>query len=276
MYTLDEATAITLVRKNFDEQKLNDSDMTDLDDIDSNEFEEILAKNLPEAINAVHAMAPLSLLDGERLDEAELSTAKIDSYGVLSFGVKKDILRLIAFQAADSPYVISEAVSEYSAEGRMQLNPYTRGTSDRPRLVLLQGKAEDCDWETESSETTQTTTDETSESTGLESEDSSGTSGQESSGTTTSEPAATRFRYYSLDSDVYTNKAQAIKRFEYIPTYRYADDISSYKVADNVIENVIDQLTGMMLVTYNNSEKATYFFTKAGFGQTSSTTAEQN
>ena len=273
MYTLDEATAITLVRKNFDEQKLNDSDMTDLDDIDSNEFEEILAKNLPEAINAVHAMAPLSLLDGERLDEAELSTAKIDSYGVLSFGVKKDILRLIAFQAADSPYVISEAVSEYSAEGRMQLNPYTRGTSDRPRLVLLQGKAEDYDWKTESSETT---TAETSESTGQESEDSSGTSGQESSGIITSEPAATRFRYYSLDSDVYTNKAQAIKRFEYIPTYRYADDTTSYKVADNVIENVIDQLTGMMLVTYNNSEKATYFFTKAGFGPTSSTTAEQN
>lgn len=243
MYTLDKATAITLVRKNFDEQKLNDSDMTDLDDIDSNEFEEILVKNLPEAINAVHAMAPLSLLDGERLDEAELSTAEIDSYGVLSFGVKKDILRLIAFQAADSPYVISEAVSEYSAEGRMQLNPYTRGTSDRPRLVLLQGKAEDYKW-----------------------------TGTSSTGST----PLSRFRYYSLDSDAYPIKVQAIKRFEYIPTYRYADGTTSYKVADNVIENVIDQLTGMMLVTYNNSEKATYFFTKAGFGPTSSTTAEQN
>ena len=53
------------------------------------------------------------------------------------------MLRLIAFKASDSPYVVCDPVPEYSAEGRMQLNPYTRGTSDRPRLVLLQGKVED-------------------------------------------------------------------------------------------------------------------------------------
>ncbi len=261
MYSLTKDMAILLVRKNFDEQKLNDSDMVDTDDIDSNEFEEILVKNLPEAINAVHSMAPLSLLDGKCLTDSELKSVEIED-GVLSFKVEKEILRLIAFQAADSSYVISDAVSEYSAEGRMQLNPYTRGTSDRPRLVLLQGKAGNA-------------LKAATESSGSANAESSETA------TTTSEITSSYFRYYSLDTDTaYSSgqEAQAIKRFEYIPTYRYdKSGTSSYEVADNVIENVISQLTAMMLVIYNNTEKAAYFFTQAGFGQTSpSETSEQN
>lgn len=221
MYLLGKDEAILLVRKNLDEQKVNDSDMIDFDDVDSNEFEDILAKNLPEAINAVHTATPVSLLDGEHLTEAESSGASI-SAGVLSFSTKKEILKLIAFKAADSPYVVSDPVPEYSAEGRMQLNPYTRGTSDRPRLVLLQGKAED---------------------------------------------HLSSFRYYSIEHS-FAAPEQAIERFEYIPMYHYKKDGSdSYRVAENVVENVINYLTAMMLVTYNSSDKAAYFFTKAGFGQ---------
>lgn len=221
MYLLTKDEAILLVRKNLDEQRVNDSDMLDVDDLDSNEFEEVLEKNLPEAINSVHTAAPVTILEGEMLDADEISGASI-SADVLSFGTKQEMLRLIAFKASDSPYVVCDPVPEYSAEGRMQLNPYTRGTSDRPRLVLLQGKVEDY---------------------------------------------LSSFKYYSLDRS-YPSAAQAIERFEYIPRYRYKKDGSgSYRVSENVIENIIDQLTGMMLVTYNNTDKATYFFTKAGFGQ---------
>lgn len=218
MYLLEKDKAILLVRKNFDEQKINDSDMMDMDDLDSNEFEEILAKNLPEAINAVHAASPLNVLDGEKLSEDELESVQIMG-DVLGFGTKKEVLRLIAFKAADSPYVVTDPIPEYSAEGRMQLNPYTRGTSDRPRLVLLQGKVED---------------------------------------------KLSSFRYYSLES-FFENPAEAIERFEYLPTYYFKEGVDSYRVAENVIENIINYLTAMMLVTYNNIEKANYFFAKAGF-----------
>ena len=221
MYLLTKDEAILLVRKNLDEQRVNDSDMLDVDDLDSNEFEEILEKNLPEAINSVHTAAPVTILDGETLDADEISGASI-SAGVLSFGTRQEMLRLIAFKASDSPYVVCDPVPEYSAEGRMQLNPYTRGTSDRPRLVLLQGKVEDY---------------------------------------------LSSFRYYSIEHS-FAAPEQAIERFEYIPMYHYKKDgPDSYRVAENVIENVINYLTAIMLATYNSSDKAAYFFTKAGFGQ---------
>lgn len=221
MYLLTKDEAILLVRKNLDELRANDSDMLDVDDLDSNEFEEVLEKNLPEAINSVHTAAPVTILDGQMLDADEISGASI-SAGVLSFGTKQEMLRLIAFKASDSPYVVCDPVPEYSAEGRMQLNPYTRGTSDRPRLVLLQGKVEDY---------------------------------------------LSSFRYYSIEHS-FAAPEQAIERFEYIPMYHYKKDgPDSYRVAENVIENVINYLTAIMLATYNSSDKAAYFFTKAGFGQ---------
>ena len=221
MYLLTKDEAILLVRKNLDEQRVNDSDMLDVDDLDSNEFEDILEKNLPEAINSVHTAAPVTILDGETLNADEISGTSI-SAGVLSFGTKQEMLRLIAFKASDSPYVVCDPVPEYSAEGRMQLNPYTRGTSDRPRLVLLQGKVEDY---------------------------------------------LSSFRYYSIEHS-FAAPEQAIERFEYIPMYHYRKDgPDSYRVAENVIENVINYLTAIMLATYNSSDKAAYFFTKAGFGQ---------
>ena len=221
MYLLTKDEAILLVRKNLDEQRVNDSDMLDVDDLDSNEFEEVLEKNLPEAINSVHTAAPVTILDGETLDADEISGASI-SAGVLSFGTRQEMLRLIAFKASDSPYVVCDPVPEYSAEGRMQLNPYTRGTSDRPRLVLLQGKVEDY---------------------------------------------LSSFKYYSIEHS-FAAPEQAIERFEYIPMYHYKKDgPDSYRVAENVIENVINYLTAIMLATYNSSDKAAYFFTKAGFGQ---------
>lgn len=216
MYDLAVSEANLLVRKNLDEQKYNDSDMIDLDDIDSNEFDEILAKNLPEAINAVHSASPVQLLDGELLSGSDLNEVSIAD-GVLSFSISKEMLRLVAFRSEDSVYVITKPVAEDSFEGRMQLNPYTQGTHDRPRLVLMQGKEQ---------------------------------------------KGKSSFRYYSVEK-TYSDPAQAIARFEYIPRYSYSKDVSSYGVAEDVVENVINYLTGMMLVTYGQAEKAQYYFNLA-------------
>lgn len=137
MYNLSLSEAILLVRKNFDEQPQNDSDMTFVEDKDNTEFEELLAKVLPEAINEIHQSAPIEMLDGDVLDSDGLDSVSI-SGNVLSFMLDDDFLRLVAFQAADSDYVITEVYPESSAVGRMQNNPYSRGTYDNPVLIRKQ------------------------------------------------------------------------------------------------------------------------------------------
>ena len=221
MYELAVSEANLLVIKNLYEQKYNDSDMIDLDDIDSNEFDEILAKNLPEAINAVHSASPVQLLDGELLGIQEANGVDIKA-GVLAFDISKDLLRLVAFRAADSQYVITQPVAEASFEGRMQLNPYTQGTPGRPRLVLMQGKTGD---------------------------------------------GKSSFRYYTVSGN-YDDPAKAIARFEYLSRYSYDGSTTSYKVAENVVENIINYLTAMILVTYGNVDGAAYYFQRSGLSNT--------
>lgn len=230
MYPLTADDAIFLVRKNFDEQGIDDSFM--LGDKDSLEFEDVLVKTLPEAINHIHMTAPVQMLDGVTLSGDELDSIAI-SGDVLEFGIEKEFLRLVAFRASDSPYVVTEVTDEFSVEGRMQHNIYTRGTFDRPRLVLCQGKVAD---------------------------------------STKSKTYINYFRYYSLHT-AYTDAKQSIGQFEYIPRYRavgygYEGNVGGpYLVADQLLERVIDQLTGMMLAIYG-SEKADYFLGRASFAPT--------
>ena len=215
MLSLSAAVVKEIVRKNLDELNENYSDV--LGDTDSEDLDTIIVKSIAQAANHVHEIAPQDMLEGKFVVG---SVAGAD--GVSTFEIKdNDYLRLVRCKPAGSSVYLRTAYNEDSPQGRMQLNPYTRGTSDRPRLVLLQGKVEDY---------------------------------------------LSSFKYYSLDHS-YPSAAQAIERFEYIPRYRYTNESGAYRVSENVIENIIDQLTGMMLVTYNNTDKATYFFTKAGFGQ---------
>ena len=137
MYTLLKADAIAAVRKNLDEVGLNESVVYNDENVDNDSLDLTIAKSLPEAINDVHLTAPVQMLEGEKVDN--ISECSV-SGRVLSFSLDERYLRLVAFRAADSPYVVSEVISEYSPEGRKQLNPYVRGTWDKPRLVLLQDK----------------------------------------------------------------------------------------------------------------------------------------
>lgn len=140
MVTLTTADAITLVRKNLDEQDPNGSVMYDADNSygDNASLDDIIRRTLPEAINAVNLAAPVQLLEGKSVTAAAPSI----SDGVLSFSLPSGskFLRLVAFQAADSPIVVTDVLPEASPEGRKQINRYIRGRYDRPRLVLLQGR----------------------------------------------------------------------------------------------------------------------------------------
>lgn len=135
MFTITPAYAVERVRKNLDEQGLNESLMYADENTDNASLDSLVSKSLPEAINAVHRAAPAYLLEGK--DTEPLSCTIEDN--VLEFSVEGKILRLAAFQAADSEIVVTDPIPEDSPEGRKQLNPYIRGTYDNPRLVKMQG-----------------------------------------------------------------------------------------------------------------------------------------
>lgn len=137
MRTLSVQEATAAVRKNLDEIGLNESVMYDTENTDNVSLDETIARTLPEAVNAMHLAAPVDRIEWD--DYAGPFDSVAVSERVLTFSLTADVLRLVRFQAADSPIVVTDELAEASPEGRKQLNKYIRGTFDRPRLVRLQG-----------------------------------------------------------------------------------------------------------------------------------------
>lgn len=137
MQTITPSAAILLVRKNLDEVGPNDSVMYTDENSDNLSLSDIIKKNLPEAINAVHLAAPVQLLDGEEVSSS--ASVSVSTDGVLSISLPSSVkfLRLVSFLASDSQIKVTDAIPAASPEGRKQLNPYIRGRADRPRLVLV-------------------------------------------------------------------------------------------------------------------------------------------
>ncbi|MBR6211516.1 MAG: hypothetical protein IKQ64_00560 [Bacteroidales bacterium] len=140
MVTITTSEAIDLVRKNLEELDTNSSQMFGDENYDNTALDAIIARTLPEAINAVHLAAPVALLEGKAATLA--SGTSVSQDGELSFSLASGskYIRLVAFRAADSGIVVTDTIAEASPEGRKQLNKYVRGRYDRPRLVLLQGR----------------------------------------------------------------------------------------------------------------------------------------
>ena len=139
MEALTVVEARRLVRKNLDELDANASAMYAVQDADKKEMDALIDQNLPEAINAVHIAAPAHLMEGE-YDYGSyfvLTDVKEDGEVVFNFE-SEDFLRLVALRASDSKITVTDVLEESSPEGRKQLNKYVRGTYDRPRLVREQ------------------------------------------------------------------------------------------------------------------------------------------
>lgn len=222
MVTLTPATAITLVRKNLDEAGLNESVMYTDENNDNLSLDDLVRKNLPEAINITHLAAPVWLLEGipyqfSATTRPEGETCQILQGGILEFSPSKasNFLRLVAFKAADSGIVVTDVLNEASPEGRKQLNPVIRGRYDRPRLVRLQG-----------------------------------------------EVSPPRFRYYTLRESSYnngTNPAGLIDSFSFVREQAYIPQASGYDISRLLRQNIIDQLTAMVLATYKDQTLQQYF-----------------
>ena len=139
MTTIPLADAIAAVRKNLDEQGLNESVMYTDENGDNSSMDSVIAKTLPEAINEIHRIAPVYLLEGDIVGASAILNCSVND-GVLQFTLDDTCIRLAAFRAADSSIVVTDVIPEASAEGRKQLNKYIRGTYDNPKLVKIQGK----------------------------------------------------------------------------------------------------------------------------------------
>ena len=126
---------LVLLRKTLDEQ-ISVEELGMLVSPDSINLHKLVEGFIVEAAIKVHANAPAIFLDGVIGKEGEDYVVE-PSGKVLTIKMKKDCIRIASIQAKDSDYVISDLVAEDSAMGRMQLNPYTRGTYDDPRAVLM-------------------------------------------------------------------------------------------------------------------------------------------
>jgi len=245
MKTLSRADAVSMVRKNLDEQAVSGSAMYGAlygsDSGDNESLDLTISRTLPETINETVLAAPSVLLDGRPVRSHYLGgsggASHLSDYASMStdgaaveFGISTPLLRLVRMQASDSPYVVTDIVPEASAEGRMQLDRYVRGAYDRPVLVKLQG-----------------------------------------------DNAAPRFRYYSLKDEPGeafsltdwlksygpSSPEPPVKIFEYVPVAEYSEGTDSYDVPEKLVQPVLYRLTGAVLAIYGERDKADVFFSKS-------------
>lgn len=131
MLSVTKAQMEAYVRRSLDEMGVDAS--MELSGQDDTALGEIVSGCAPEAIRTVHLQAPAGLVEGN----AVTPTVTLDeTVARLSFGTKR-LLRIVRCKSADSAYTVDGVTLERSVLGRMQLDKYTRGTYDKPVLVLL-------------------------------------------------------------------------------------------------------------------------------------------
>lgn len=237
MVNLSTSDARILVRKNLDEQDPNgsvmyaDENSSSSDYGDNESLDKIIARNLPEAINAIHKTAPVWLLEGMALTALDIATVtegqtttsliEISTDGVLSFTMKDttDYLRLVSFRAADSLVTVTDVIPEASPEGRKQLNQYIRGRHDRPRLVQLQGRH-----------------------------------------------TGPSFKYYTVatPTDYSSDPFTAIAQMEYLKEQFYTAPTElvpdpAYPISRRLRQNIVDYLTAMVMDTFSDQRSQAYY-----------------
>lgn len=245
MRKLSRAEAVSAVRKNLDELAMSGSAMYGAlygsDSGDNESLDLTIARTLPEAVNETVLASPSVLLDGRVMRAHYLGgksgTEHLSDYAAMStsekvvdFSIGSPLLRLVRMQAYDSPYVVTDIVPESSAEGRMQLDRYVRGTYDRPVLVKLQGSNSAPNFRYFS----------------LKDSPEKNFSLQE-----------------WLGSYGESSPKAPVAVFEYVPVAEYDEDIEECEVPDRLLQPVIYRLTGMVLAIYGEAEKSDRFIAKS-------------
>lgn len=146
MKSITKSGLAKVIRTNLDELGVNESMM--MGGSDDAMLDEMIWNVAGECADEIHSVAPVQLLDGKGLLEEgsgyDAKAISVDSARkkVLLVPIQ-DVIRLVAFQATDSDYVVSEMIPEASPEGRMQLDSNICGVYDDPKVVLAQGSSDD-------------------------------------------------------------------------------------------------------------------------------------
>ena len=135
MYSLTVYAAFAYVRKALDELTSAEN-IGLLAEPDALDLHKIVEGSIVEAVYQAHTTAPAYSLEGETATRGTDFSCTVKD-GVVELSMLKPIARLLSLKCNDSDVVLTEMVAEDSAEGRMQLNSYIRGTQDDPKLVLL-------------------------------------------------------------------------------------------------------------------------------------------
>jgi hypothetical protein len=135
MYQLSVDTALAYVRKAIDEL-ISAEEIGMLFVPDALNLHKLVDGSLEEATLVTYNAAPSLKLSGIKGVEFEDFEADYGADMVITIRMLKPTAKILYFKHYESEYIISELIPEESAEGRKQLNPYTRGTYDDPRLVL--------------------------------------------------------------------------------------------------------------------------------------------
>lgn len=134
MYQLSVDAALSHVRKAIDEL-VSAEEIGLLMEPDALNLHKLIAGHMVEAVMNVYSIAPLLMLNGKMAEKGEDYEITFKN-GVASIQMNVPTSRILSLKCSDSDYVMSDVIPEDSAEGRKQLNKYTRGTYDDPRLVL--------------------------------------------------------------------------------------------------------------------------------------------
>jgi hypothetical protein len=146
MKQVTKSTLVKIVRTNLDESGVNDSMM--LGGSDDAMLDDIIWNVAGECADEIHSAAPVQMLDGESLlaEGSDYDTSQItvgESNAKVLHVPIKNVIRLVAFKAKDSDYVVTETIPEASPEGRMQLDPNLCGIYDDPKVVMQQGSSDE-------------------------------------------------------------------------------------------------------------------------------------
>ena len=254
MTELQIREAVDPVRKNLEEVGANESLM--YGSYDNADLDSIIRKTIPDAVNFINAAAPSYMLQGVSLLAERVSGGSLVSDyesleikgRVLRFSFGDRCLRIVAVRAFDSDVTISAEVPEVSPVGRMQINPFTRGTFDNPVLVR----------------------------------DQIGVNGNP---TFTYYSLLAENSDFDLDTWLAQHNDDDREPFplagvEYMPFCEYekgtlfheaqdATEESFYFVPEQLKEAIVYQLTGMTLAIYGEDDKAKYFFSLNGLTSSS-------
>ena len=135
MYPLSLAHANGYVLRALDEIRNLEGDVDMLGDSDDLDTRKLVSGYIVEAALKAHKDAPSFLIDGVvGTEEVDYSFDVLDDLSA-EIVFLKDSARLASIKASDSDFVVCDHAPQESPIGRMQKNPYTKGTYDDPRLI---------------------------------------------------------------------------------------------------------------------------------------------